>query len=205
MNDGRLFHINSRPSLCTTSITQRGATVAQPDRQAPQRAWWIALIPLVIAYVADLWSKETVLANMQEGDQIPVLEPLLSWHFIRNPGAAFSIGTDFTWLFTIIQGVGLVIVVYLIARKARTLPWLLTLGGLGGGIAGNLTDRLFREPGFGTGHVIDFIAVPNFAIFNIADSFIVVSIILIVLLVMMGKTMDGLPEDSDDDTQHANL
>src|SRR5699024_11466519 len=131
MNDGRLFHINSRPSLCTTSITQRGAPEAQPYRQAAQRAWWIAFIPRVIAYVADLWSKETVLANMQEGDQIPVLEPLLSWHFIRNPGAAFSIGTDFTWLFTIIQGVGLVIVVYLIARKARTLPWLLTLGGLG--------------------------------------------------------------------------
>src|SRR5699024_7996244 len=117
----------------------------------------------------------------------------------------FSIGIEYTWVFSIIQAVGLIIVLYLIFRKARTLPWLLTLGGLGGGIAGNLTDRLFREPGFGTGHVIDFIAVPNFAIFNIADSFIVVSIILIVLLVMMGKTMDGLPEDSDDDTQHANL
>lgn len=179
--------------------------MAQPGQEEPQqRAWWIALIPLVIAYVADLWSKEAVLANMDEGQRIPVLEPVLSWHFIRNPGAAFSIGTDYTWIFTIIQTVGLVVVLYLIAARARTLPWLITLGALGGGIAGNLTDRLFREPGFGVGHVIDFIAVPNFAIFNLADSFIVVSIIVIVILVMRGKTLDGKPVPEDTPTQPDN-
>ena len=168
--------------------------MAQPGHDVPQRSWWIALIPLVIAYVADLWSKQTVLENMQEGQRIPVIEPVLSWQFIRNPGAAFSIGTDYTWIFTFIQAAGLIIVLSLIAFRARTTPWLLTLGALGGGIAGNLTDRLFREPGFGMGHVIDFIAVPNFAIFNLADSFIVVSIILIVILVMRGKTLDGKSE-----------
>lgn len=177
--------------------------MATSDQQVPQqRSWWFALIPLVFAYVADLWSKEAVLANMEEGDQISVIEPILSWHFIRNPGAAFSIGVDYTWVFTIIQAVGLFVVLYLIVRRARTLPWLITLGALGGGIAGNLTDRFFREPGFGVGHVIDFIAVPNFAIFNIADSFIVVSIIVVVILIMMGKTIDGLPEESDDTATH---
>lgn len=176
--------------------------MAQYDQPVPQRAWWIALIPLIIAYMGDLWTKETVLANMVEGERIPVIEPVLFWHFIRNPGAAFSIGTDYTWVFTIVQAAGLIIVLYLIIRRARTLPWLLTLGALGGGIAGNLTDRLFRDPGFGVGHVIDFISVPNFAIFNIADSFIVVSIIVIVILVMMGRTMDGLPEESDEAADH---
>ncbi len=169
--------------------------MAPTEHDVPQRSWWIALIPLAVAYLADLWSKEAVLANMQEGERIPVLEPLLSWHFIRNPGAAFSIGTEFTWVFTIIQALGLLIVLYLIVFRARTTPWLITLGALGGGIAGNLTDRLFREPGFGVGHVIDFIAVPNFAIFNLADSCIVVSIIVIVILVMRGKTIDGRPEE----------
>ena len=177
------------------------ATTAEP---VSQRAWWIALIPMVIAYIADLWTKEAVLANMTEGQRIPVIEPLLTWHFIRNPGAAFSIGTEYTWIFTIIQAAGLLIVLCLIAFRARTLPWLITLGCLGGGIAGNLTDRLFREPGFGVGHVIDFIALPNFAIFNIADSFIVVSIIVIVILVMMGKTLDGQPESSDAETNDSN-
>lgn len=178
--------------------------MVQHDQQGPQRVWWIALIPLVIAYLSDLWTKETVLANMEEGDRIAVLEPILSWHFIRNPGAAFSIGTAYTWIFTIVQAAGLLIVLYLIIRRARTLPWLLTLGALAGGIAGNLTDRLFREPGFGIGHVIDFIGVQNFAIFNIADSFIVVSIIVIVVLVMLGQTLDGIPEDSDDVSAHEN-
>lgn len=172
--------------------------MANSTAHVTQRSWWIALIPLVIAYLADLWSKEIVLANMQEGDRIPVLEPVLSWHFIRNPGAAFSIGTDYTWIFTILQAAGLIIVLYLVICRARTLPWLLTLGTLGGGIAGNLTDRLFREPGFGIGHVIDFIALPNFAIFNIADSCIVVSIIVVVILVMRGKTLDGQPEPQKD-------
>ncbi|GAA4110377.1 signal peptidase II [Enteractinococcus coprophilus] len=174
--------------------------MAKAFKPVPQRAWWIALIPMIIAYLADLWTKETVLANMSEGERIVVIEPVLSWHFIRNPGAAFSIGTDYTWIFTIIQAAGLLIVLCLIVFRARTLPWLITLGSLAGGIAGNLTDRLFREPGFGIGHVIDFIALPNFAIFNIADSFIVVSIIVIVILVMMGKTLDGKPET--DDTAH---
>lgn len=168
--------------------------MANPAAPVTQRAWWIALIPMVIAYLADLWTKEAVLANMTEGERIPVIEPILTWHFIRNPGAAFSIGTEYTWIFTIIQGIGLLVVLYLIIFRARTTAWLITLGCLGGGIAGNLTDRLFREPGFGIGHVVDFIAFPNFAIFNIADSFIVVSIIVIVILVMMGKTLDGRPE-----------
>src|SRR5699024_12153967 len=75
------------------SIPPKETIVAHPGQEAPQRHWWIALIPLVIAYVADLWSEEAVLENMAEGQRIPVLEPVLSWHFIRNPGAAFSIGT----------------------------------------------------------------------------------------------------------------
>lgn len=179
--------------------------MTQTPQEVPRRSRWIALIPLVIAYLADLWSKETVLANMQEGEKIAVIDPILSWHFIRNPGAAFSIGTDFTWIFTIIQAVGLVLVLCLIIFRARTMPWLITLGTLGGGIAGNLTDRLFREPGFGVGHVIDFIAVPNFAIFNIADSCIVVSIIVIVILVMRGKTLDGRPEDTAQSTATKGL
>lgn len=171
--------------------------MAIPEQQSTQRAWWIAVIPMIVAYLADLGTKQWVLETMQEGDRTTVIEPILSWHFIRNPGAAFSIGTEYTWIFTIIQAVGLVIVLYLIISRARTVPWLITLGALGGGIAGNLTDRLLREPGFGIGHVVDFIAVPNFAIFNIADSFIVVSIIIVVILVMRGKNMDGSLEDDN--------
>ena len=67
----------------------------------------------------------------------------------------------------------------------------MALGGLLGGAAGNLTDRLFREPSFGMGHVVDFIALPNFAIFNIADSLVVCSMIGICLLIFRGVGVDG--------------
>jgi len=61
-----------------------------------------------------------------------------------------------------------------------------------GGTAGNLTDRLFREPSFGLGHVIDFIQVYGFpAIFNVADSFIVASMGLFIILTLRGVNLDG--------------
>ena len=111
-----------------------------------------------------------------------MLPPLLHWHFIRNSGAAFSIGEDYTWVFTIIMSVVAAAIVFYAGRKVRSLWWSVALGFLLGGVLGNLTDRLFREPGFGVGHVVDFIALPNFAIFNIADAAIVGSVILWCLL-----------------------
>ena len=70
----------------------------------------------------------------------------------------------------------------------------LFLGGLAGGVLGNLTDRLFRPPSFGQGHVVDMISVPRFAVFNVADSFIVCSILAIAFLVMTGRRLDGTRE-----------
>ncbi|WGH89193.1 MULTISPECIES: signal peptidase II [Auritidibacter] len=168
------------------------------DAQSRRRTfpWWMAMIPLVIGYLIDQITKYVVVENMSEGQSIPVIPPLLHWYFIRNPGAAFSIGTDYTWIFTIIQTLALGVVMYLIISRARTLPWLITLGCLAAGIAGNLTDRLFREPGFGVGHVVDFISLPNFAIFNIADSLIVCSMIAVVILIFTGLPMnDHAAED----------
>ena len=51
-----------------------------------------------------------------------------------------------------------------------------------GGILGNLSDRIFRAPGFFTGHVIDWIEIPNWPVFNIADSAIVVATAIAVVL-----------------------
>ena len=98
-------------------------------------------------------------------------------------------------MFTLIMAVAAVVVVYTL-RKTRALGWVLALGGLLGGVLGNLFDRLFREPGFGTGHVVDFISVPNFAIFNIADSAICVCMALIVFLNFRGMTLAGTRAES---------
>jgi signal peptidase II len=79
------------------------------------------------------------------------------------------------------------------ARRIRSMWWAIVLGMLLGGALGNLLDRLFREPGFGRGHVVDFISTPWMmpAIYNIADSFICVSMVIFVLLVILGVNLDG--------------
>lgn len=171
---------------------------APPGAGRPPRRHrgWIAVLVLAVGYVLDQLTKRWVETTMTEGQVIDVLPPLLRWHFIRNPGAAFSIGEEHTWVFTIIQAAVAVFVVVLLFR-VRSSAWALALGGLLGGVLGNLTDRLLRPPGFGVGHVVDFIALPNFAIFNIADSLIVCSMIGIVLLMFTGRRLDGTLEAGD--------
>lgn len=140
----------------------------------------------------DQTTKAFVQANMQLGEQIDVLGSVLSWHYILNPGAAFSMGTSVTWIFTIVMA-AVVVYVLTLLRKLRSRLWAVALGGLLAGACGNLIDRLFREPSFGMGHVVDFIGVKNFAIFNVADSFVVCSMIGICLLLFRGIGVDGLP------------
>ena len=146
----------------------------------------------VVAWLVDLLWKEWVIANMAEGEQRPVLGELLQLHFVRNPGAAFSIGAGSTWIFTILAA-AVVIFILTRLRSIRSRLWAVAFGGLLGGTLGNLTDRLTREPGFFVGHVIDSIQVWGFpAIFNLSDVFIVSSMIGVVLLVLLNIGLDGV-------------
>ena len=150
----------------------------------------------------DQATKWWVEANMTLGEQVDALPPVLYWRYHLNPGAAFSMGTDHTWVFTLIQAVVLGVAVWCGLKLGGSWLWTVGLGGLAGGVAGNLTDRLFRPPSlveggfqqFGQGHVVDFIAVPHFAIFNVADSFIVCSIIGLCAMMLFGLNMDGTRE-----------
>lgn len=145
----------------------------------------------VVALVLDQAVKLTVETNMELGESFPVFPGLLNIHYILNPGAAFSFGESFTIVFALLQAAVVAYVTYLMIRKVRTLSWAITLGALLGGVAGNLTDRIFREPGMGFGHVVDMIAVPRFAIFNVADSFIVCSMIVVAILLLRNVNLDG--------------
>ncbi|OEI70059.1 signal peptidase II [Curtobacterium sp. ER1/6] len=136
--------------------------------------------------------KALVVANLPYGQVVPVLGDALQLLYVRNPGAAFSFAVNMTWVFSIVStAVVVAIVVY--ARRIRSMWWAIVLGMLLGGALGNLLDRLFREPGFGRGHVVDFISTPWMmpAIYNIADSFICVSMVVFVLLVVLGVNLDG--------------
>jgi signal peptidase II len=163
-----------------------------PHSPRPRRAVLLSLFAGfgVFAYVLDQLTKLWVTSAMVEGERIPVLPPVLHWYFIRNSGAAFSIGENVTWVFSIIMAAVAVAILFQV-RKLGSLWWSVALGLLLGGALGNLTDRLFREPSFGMGHVVDFIQLPNFAIFNIADSAVVSAVAIICILTLRGISLDG--------------
>lgn len=149
-----------------------------------------ALLTASVVYALDQGTKAYVERTMQLGETIAVLGDWFQWHYILNPGAAFSMGENFTWVFTaIMAAVSLGILFYL--PRIRSTPWVLGLGLVLGGALGNLTDRLFRWPGFPSGHVVDFIHVQHFAVFNIADCAVVVGIALVALLLLLGREPDG--------------
>ena len=85
----------------------------------------------------------------------------------------------------------LAIVILRTSRRLGSIWWAIALGGLLGGLLGNLIDRLTRPPSFGLGYVVDFIQVPNFAVFNIADMFITCSAVLMVILALRGIEITG--------------
>jgi len=150
----------------------------------------LAIVALVV-YLVDQIAKLLVVANLYEGQRVQVLGQLLQFNFVKNPGAAFSIGSGSTWIFSIV-GVGVLGFVIWYAPRIRSTAWAVLFGLLLGGLLGNLTDRLFREPGFGVGHVVDFLQIPLLpAIFNMADVAIVSSMALFLILTIRGVGLDG--------------
>jgi len=148
----------------------------------------------LVALGLDQGSKYLVVENLPPREAVPVLGEVLQFFLVRNPGAAFSLASGYTWIFSI-AAAAVTVVIVVFARRIRSLSWAVLFGMLLGGTLGNLIDRLFREPGFGVGHVIDFVQVIYFpAIFNVADSFIVASMGLFVLLTLRGTGLDGTRE-----------
>lgn len=139
----------------------------------------------------DQVTKFLIVTNLEEHEIVPVLGDIFQFHFVRNSGAAFSLASGFTWVLSIVA-VGVVVAIIVFARRIKSTPWAWMLGLLLGGALGNVTDRLFREPSFGMGHVIDFLQIWGFpAIFNIADVAICTAMGLFLLLTLRGVHLDG--------------
>lgn len=168
--------------------------MSQQDQRAKVSVRAIAALAFaaVVVVVTDQVVKAIVVANLPYGQVVPVLGRALQFLYVRNPGAAFSFAVNMTWVFSVVSA-AVVVAIIVFARRIRSMWWAIVLGMLLGGALGNLLDRLFREPGFGRGHVVDFISTPWMmpAIYNIADSFICVSMVVFVLLVVFGVNLDG--------------
>ena len=172
-------------------------TAATPASRAPRRllVGLFALAAFVIA--ADQLSKWWAEANLGGGKNIPIIGDLLSFQLVYNPGAAFSLAEEYTWVLTIIAALAVVAITWY-AWTVQSRAWAVALGMLLGGAITHLGDRLFREPGFARGHVVDFINYNGYFIGNIADIALVGGAVMIVVISIMGISAKPEPVVASD-------
>ena len=155
---------------------------------------------VLIDQVTKAWAVAYLQPRTLSGEgPLYIIDPLLRLTYVENTGAAWGMGAGYTWIFTIVA----VVVGVVIVRFARTITsraWALALGGLLGGLLGNLIDRLTRPPGPGLGSVVDFIGLPNFPVFNVADIAITCSAVAMIILAWRGiQLSESEPDDSSSD------
>lgn len=161
---------------------------------------------VLIDQVTKAWAVTYLRPRIESGEgPIYIIDPLLRLTYVENTGAAWGMGAGYTWIFTIVA----VVVGVVIVRFARTITsraWALALGGLLGGLLGNLIDRLTRPPGPGLGSVVDFIGLPNFPVFNVADMAITCSAVAMIILAWRGIPLSESEPDgsSSDDSNSAD-
>lgn len=176
------------------------AAGSRPKR--PKRGLLAATVLLVA--LIDQVTKVIAVSRLEGRPPVDVLGEWFQLVLLRNPGAAFSMGTDSTWLFTTIQIV-FIVAVAVGSKYLRTPLAAVSAGLIAGGALGNLIDRLFREPSFYFGHVVDFLSVRGFAVFNVADAAITVGVVLLAAWIMFSPEVDeiadGRKKDRDKDRE----
>jgi signal peptidase II len=165
-----------------------------PPAGRPRVGVLAAVAALVLGL--DVLSKVLVVANLTEGDPVHILGDIFEFTLLRNPGAAFNVGTGYTVVFTVLA-IGVIVFAVRTARRLRSVGYAVAFGLLLGGAAGNLGDRIFRSPGIFRGYVVDWIAVvPRYyPVFNIADSAICIAGATFIILALRGIHMDGTRAD----------
>jgi signal peptidase II len=187
------FNLGHDPFPVTGSIPMGSAGSDDPVGSRSRRGNVLPLVTVGLAIVVlalDQVSKYFAVRNLGDGHRVDLIGSAFGLRLTRNPGAAFSMATGATWLLTVVA-IAVVVVIIRISRRLGSRGWACALGFLLGGALGNLTDRLVREPGVFQGHVIDFLELPHWPIFNLADSSITTAAILIALLSLAGIGVDG--------------
>lgn len=150
----------------------------------------IAAVTAAVIIAVDLWTKHWAESSLTPGVARPFIGELLQLHLIYNSGAAWSLGSGITPVITSIQILICLAVIVGVVLRVRDWRWALAFGLLAGGALGNIHDRLFRAPGPMRGEVVDFLRLPNWPIFNVADMAVVTAAIIIVLLTLLGVPAD---------------
>lgn len=171
-------------------------TAGPAGEVAHRRPRTVLLVGLAAGILAlDLVTKLVVVATLSDREPLRLLGGALYLTEARNTGAAFSFAEGATVVFSLIAAV-VVVVIVRAARRLFSTGWAVALGLVLGGALGNLVDRVFRDPGFLRGGVVDFLSLFDpygrvWPIFNVADSAIVCGGILGAVLAVRGIEFDG--------------
>ncbi|MGI8578031.1 MAG: signal peptidase II [Nocardioidaceae bacterium] len=176
-----------------TSLNDETARHATPRAHRKLLLWGAVA---AVAYAADQGSKWWATHHLTEGVPKQVIGSWMQLRLTHNPGAAFSMGTGYTVVLTLVA-LAVVAICVKMARQLGSTGWSVAMGLLLGGALGNVTDRLFRAPSPFHGHVVDFLQLPHWPVFNLADSAICVAAVLFVLLTLRGMHLDGSVEGRD--------
>lgn len=171
-------------------LTDQKATMRLDTAKGPRLALTVAIAAAGIDQLTKLWA----LSALGDGQRIQVLGDFIAFYLTHNPGAAFSLGTSTTWIFTLIS-VAFLIAIGIFVSKGTTTKIAIALGFLAGGAVGNLVDRLIRPPGIGVGHVVDFIDYNGWFVGNVADIWIVCAAVALAFLAM--RTPEANATDSE--------
>ncbi|MBJ7338446.1 signal peptidase II [Mycolicibacterium sp.] len=159
------------------------------DPPPPRRRLRLLLSVAAVVLLLDVVTKVLAVKLLTPQQPVSIIGDTVTWTLVRNSGAAFSMGTSYTWVLTLVA-TGVVIGIIWMGRRLVSPWWALGLGMILGGALGNLVDRFFRSPGPLRGHVVDFLSIGWWPVFNVADPAVVGGAILLVGLSLFGFDFD---------------
>lgn len=173
----------------STEPTVDPDAVQAADVPTPPRRLGLLLAVAAVVLAADIATKVLAVKILTPGQPVSIIGDTVTWTLVRNSGAAFSMATSYTWVLTVIAS-GVVLGIIWMGRRLVSPWWAVGLGMILGGAMGNLVDRFFRAPGPLRGHVVDFLSIGWWPVFNIADPSVVGGAILLVALSVFGFDFD---------------
>jgi signal peptidase II len=162
----------------------------EPDPPPTRRRLRLLLSVAAVVLFLDVVTKVLAVRWLTPQQPVSIIGDTVTWTLVRNSGAAFSMGTSYTYVLTLVA-TGVVIGIIWMGRRLVSPWWALGLGMILGGALGNLVDRFFRSPGPLRGHVVDFLSIGWWPVFNVADPAVVGGAILLVGLSLFGFDFDA--------------
>ncbi|MET4429792.1 signal peptidase II [Mycolicibacterium sp. 624] len=168
------------------------------EHRSPRRRLRLLVSVALVVLILDIVTKVLAVRLLTPGQPVSIIGDTVTWTLVRNSGAAFSMATGYTWVLTLVA-TGVAIGIVWMGRRLVSPWWAVGLGMILGGAMGNLVDRFFRSPGPLRGHVVDFLSIGWWPVFNVADPAVVGGAILLVALSLFGFDFDTVGRRKPDD------